>query len=173
MTPKTRIAVLVAALFLGAQAGIAALNQEAADATAEAAESTEAVETAEATATEPAATEAPEATAAAEQPAVEVAEPATVRVRHVPLSATFPRSPDGRDMLPGLAAYLEQREAAISHLVARGDAFPTPSGSPMLPALASYLDQKEAQLIAQLEREMQPASATPVALAAPQAARSN
>ena len=169
MTSKTRIAVLVAALFLGAQAGIAALNQEAAEATAE---STEAVETAEATATEPAATEAPEATAAAEQPAVEAPAPAPVRFKPL-VSDTFPRSPSGSDMLPGLAAYLEQREAAIAHLVARGDAFPTPSGSPMLPALASYLDRKEAQLIAQLEREMQPASPTPVALATPQAARSN
>jgi len=170
MTSKTRIAVLVAALFLGAQAGIAALNQEAAEATAEAAETTEAVETAEATEATP--TEAPEATAAAEQPAVEA--PAPAPTRFAPLvSDTFPRTASGSDMLPGLAAYLDQREAAIAHLVARGDAFPTPSGSPMLPALASYLDQREAQLVAQLEREMQAAGATPVALATQQPARAN
>lgn len=169
MTSKTRIAVLVAALFLGAQAGIAALNQEAEEVTAEAAESTEAVETAEAPATEPAAAEAPEATAAAEQPAVESPAPARVTLN----SDVFPRTAEVTDMLPGLIAYLEQREAAIRHLVARGDAFPTPSESPMLPALAAYLEQKEALLIARLQQDMQAAPATPVAFATQQAARSN
>lgn len=169
MTSKTRIAVLVAALFLGAQAGIAALNQEAAEATAEAAETTEAVETAEAATTESAAAEAPEATADAES-AIEA--PAPVRVNLD--SDTFPRTASVSDLLPGMIAYLEQREAAIRHLVARGDAFPTSSESPMLPALAAYLERQEAQLIARLQQEeMQAAAATPVALTAQPATRSN
>ena len=169
MTSKTRIAVLVAALFLGTQAGIAALTQEAGEVTAEAAESTEAVETAGAPATEPAAAEAPEATAAAEQPAVQTPAPARVTFD----SDTFPRTAEVTDMLPGLVAYLEQREAAIRHLVARGNAFPAPSESPMLPALAAYLEQKEALLVARLQQEMQPAAATPVAFTTQQAVRSN
>lgn len=170
MTSKTRIAVLVAALFLGTQAGIAALNQEAPEVAAEAAESTEAVETAEAPATEPAAAEAPEATATAEQPAVETPPPARVVLFD---SDVFPRTAEVTDMLPGLIAYLEQREASIRHLVARGDAFPTPSESPMLPALAAYLEQMEAVLIASMQQERQAATATPVAFATQQAARSN
>jgi hypothetical protein len=174
MTSKTRIAVLVAALFLGTQAGIAALTQEAPEVTAEAAESTEAVEIAEAPATEPAAAEpaaaeTPEATAAAEQPAVATPAPAHVLFD----SDVFPRTAEVTDMLPGLIAYLEQREATIRHLVARGDAFPTPSESPMLPALAAYLEQKEALLVARLQQDMQASTATPVAFATQQAARSN
>ena len=88
-------------------------------------------------------------------------------------SDVFPRTAETTDMLPGLIAYLERREASIRHLVARGDAFPTPSESPMLPALAAHLEQKEALLIASMQQEMQAATATPVAFATQQAARSN
>ncbi|MNC90022.1 hypothetical protein D3C83_60570 [compost metagenome] len=89
-----------------------------------------------------------------------------MRARVAPLSDTFPRSPDGRDMLPALAAYLEQREAAISHLVARGDAFPSsPDGRDMLPALAGYLEQRDASRLARAD--------APTVAAAPTAGASN
>lgn len=174
MTSKTKIAVLVAALFLGAQAGIAALEQAPSLTSAETTEATQ-EQQAEAT-TE---TTAPEATAAAEQPAAETPTPAPARVAR--LSDTFPRSPDGRDMLPALAAYLEQVEASRSHLIARGDSFPhSPDGGDMLPALASYLDQRDTVRVARTQEqrpapvaavtESQPA---PVALAPEQTASSN
>jgi hypothetical protein len=139
MISKTKIAVLVAALFLGAQAGIAALEQDPNVASVESTQP-ETERQAEATATEPA---APEATAAAERPAVETPAPAPARIAR---SDTFPRSPDGRDMLPGLAAYLDQLDASRSHLVARGDVFPSsPDGiEDKLPALVAYLDQRDA-----------------------------
>jgi hypothetical protein len=175
MISKTKIAVLVAALFLGAQAGIAALEQDPNVASVESTQP-ETERQAEATATEPA---APEATAAAERPAVETPAPAPARIAR---SDTFPRSPDGRDMLPGLAAYLDQLDASRSHLVARGDVFPSsPDGiEDKLPALVAYLDQRDAARVARTQ-EQQPApvaAATesqpaPVALAPQQQASSN
>ena len=153
MTSKTQIAVLVAALFLGAQAGIAALEQ---DPSTVSAESTEPAQEQQAEVTAPATAAAPEATAAFEMPAA---------VRQVLAAArpsdVFPRSPDGRDMLPALAAYLEQVDAVLSKLVARGDAFPRSADvTEMLPATIAYLDQREAAFVA---RAQQPESASPAA----------
>lgn len=163
MSPKTKIAVLVAALFLGAQAGIAALDQQAAT-SAEATETTQ-EQQAEAT-TEATPTEAP-ATAAAEQPAAE-APAAPAQIVRVPVSSTFPRSPDGRDMLPGLAAYLEQVEASRAHLVARGDVFPrSVDGMDPLPGMIAYLDQRDATRIARAQEQQQPAPVAPAAAIEP------
>ena len=64
-------------------------------------------------------------------------------------------------MLPALAAYLEQRDAVLSKLVARGDAFPRSADvTAMLPATIAYLERREAALVA---RAQQPESASPAA----------
>jgi len=153
MTSKTQIAVLVATLFLGAQAGIAALEQDPSIASAESAEP---AQERQAEVTEPATTAAPEATAAVEPAAAAIQVPAVARASDV-----FPRSPDGRDMLPALAAYLEQRDAVLSKLVARGDVFPRSTDDrEMLPATIAYLERREAALVA---RAQQPESTSPAA----------
>lgn len=155
MTSKTQIAVLVAALFLGAQAGIAALEQ---DPSIVSAESAEPAQEQLAEVTEPATTAAPEATAAVEPAAAAIQVPAVARASDV-----YPRSPDGRDMLPALAAYLEQRDAVLSKLVARGDAFPRSADvTAMLPATIAYLERRESTLVART-RSQQPETAAPAA----------
>ena len=192
MTSKTQIAVLVAALFLGAQAGIAALEQ---DHSIVAAESAEPAQEQQAEATDPAATEAPEATAAIEQPVAVSEAPAAAPARVVDSAVaregevrgilprllaflgkreaafgklvtqadTFPRSTDDKDMLPALAAYLEQRDAVLSKLVARGDVFPrSTDDKEMLPALTAYLERRDAALVARAHPQ-QPESAAAAA----------
>jgi hypothetical protein len=168
MSSKTKIAVFVAALFLGAQAGIAALEQDPSIASAETTAPTEQ----QAEATQPAATEAPQA--AAEQPAAEAPAAAPARITHVPLSKTFPRSPDGSDMLPGLAAYLDRLDASRSHLVARGDAFPgaAEGGSELAPGTVAYFDQRDRARIARAQEQQRAAeaqAAAPTAEAQPTA----
>ena len=168
MTSKTRIAVIVAALFLGAHAGIAALNQEAAE-TAEATEAAQELQTAEAPATEAPAAEAPQAAeAVVEAPQPEV----IVRVRVEPVFTA--RGEEPWEILPRMAAYLDQRATEQSRLVARGDSFPrSEETAPMLPVMAAYLEQRDASRIARAQAPTVAAVEAQTVATAPAAGTSN
>lgn len=164
MHPKTRIAVLIAALMLGAQAGVAAIEEtQSLEMTTEAAEpQADATPIEPAATTEPAAASAPAATAEPAAPSVAdraagFMQSTASRVRGwwdqfvtafrsgaqgaragLTPPSTFPQGADGDVhtwLMPTQMAYLEQLEQQRAHLVARGDAFPLGSEGEELPLL--------------------------------------
>jgi hypothetical protein len=144
MLSKRRIAILIAGLLLGTQAGLAALEQSgsAEEESAQAQPLAEQPAEVEQSPEQQAAQLAPTESSTASGPVVATVVPA-------PREDVFPPSAD--DMvwkpLPAQARYLDERAASIQMAASTGDAFP-PSADEMpyrpLPALAQYLDQKEA-----------------------------
>jgi hypothetical protein len=164
MTSKSRIAIAVAAVFLGAQIGMAALSelqQREAAATETLEQETAAAE--QEGSAETAAAEAPaDAAAAQEAQRVAQAEPVAVEFpqrnyfaealaearlveRVVPAAAH-----DHPPMLPATLAYLERRDAG-RHLVAGPVESVIPAAydvAPMLPATLAYLERRQATALA-------------------------
>lgn len=135
---RTQIAVVVAGLLLGAQAGIAALNENPEAVATESVEVSEVLEQVEAaqvaSAAEPVA-----------QQAASVAIEAPVAVDHV-----FPLSANEPNMLPALVAYLDQRAVPQGPILAA--TFPRSADDPaMLPALVAYFDARNAPSVAAAE----------------------
>lgn len=143
MLSKRRIAILIAGLLLGTQAGLAALEQSGGSTEEESAQ-------AQPLAEQPAQVEQSPEQQAAQLGSTEpsAASGPVVAMVPTPREDVFPPSAD--DMvwkpLPVQARYLDERAANIQMVASRGDAFP-PSADEMpyqpLPALAQYLDQKE------------------------------
>lgn len=137
MISKRRIAVLIAALFLGAGAGVAALGDTASTAPAETVEQpAAALETAAAAAETEARATSTEASAAHAMPEQR--------------SSAFPPSADseGPQMLPAMAAYLERRAAAIRLTGAQPPVFPPSADEEPYkphPLIVAYFEQRADQ----------------------------
>lgn len=136
MLHRHTMALLIAGVFAGTQAGIASITPPETGESVGTASSTEQEITVAGVASEVAAP-GPEAAASSE----------TTRSA-APLSeiksSVFPSSADDVEMLPSLRAYLE-RKAATQLAGAPGNVFPSSADDvEMLPSLAAYLDQREA-----------------------------
>lgn len=158
MLHRRSIAVVIAGLLVGAQAGIAAISLP----------ESESEEYAEASYAEPAPVVAESAEAAApeaepvEQAASAVEEAAPARdavvsaapdtqAAFVP-STVFPSSADDVSILPALAAYLD-RKAATQLTGAPGPVFPSSADEwRLLPAVIAYFDRLEATRLAAREQ---------------------
>ncbi len=139
---RSYIALVVAGLLLGAQVGIAALNDSAEYVETDSTEVSEAAEPTEALAdaAEPAAVEpADSAVAEVPQPEPELIPVAALNV--------FPISADDREMLPGLLEWLDQR--VLRHIAVAGPDFPAAADDrEQLPALVAYLEARDAPVVA-------------------------
>ena len=159
--PRSRVALIVAMLF-AVPAAVAALDESASSPAADVAEPVQEVLAAAAepvtgadpaeVAAEPAESIAQSESAAQPEPMVqpEAAVQPTARVQRAAASAAYPRNDEvGATLLPSLLAYLERMAQQRSHLIARGDAFPTGDAMDQpLPALVAHLDRVDQARIA-------------------------
>lgn len=138
---RTHIAVVIAGLLLGAQAGIAALNESPETVETESMGASAALEQ----------TDAAQLASAAEPVTEQQAAPAAVEApKTVSVAHVFPLSANEPNMLPALVAYLDQRIVPQGPVLA--SSFPGSADEPaMLPALVAHFDARNAPVAAAAE----------------------
>lgn len=150
---KRTIALVVAGLIVGTQAGIAAISEQGADAAQTPAAETSAVQPqVEATTQPEIVAQAPDA-AAPSTPAVSEAVEKYVAIPYTSMrlkvtSTTFPSAAVENPPLPGMAEYFDRLNNNRVLTGAAGSVFPTTVEDQVSPMTVAYFDRVEAQRMA-------------------------